>query len=204
MDKMICPCKKVTRSDVLRAMAEGARTFKDIKKVTGAGSKCGKCEDDIRKLLKKHGKDQDKQKDKNKDKGKANKLEHHEQPIVVDALVLECRDAAALADFYATLLGWQRGHDAPGEWMDIVSPTGGTRLLFHQNADHLPPVWPPEPGAPQLQAHLDLAVKDKAAMRQAVELALSLGARLPEAQFGDDKWTTLIDPAGYPFCLVIG
>ena len=193
VDKMICPCKKVTRGDVLRAMAKGAEKYKDVQRMTGAGTKCGKCEADIRKLMKKHREEKD----------KPGKHAPQAQAITLDALVLECPDAAALADFYAALLGWQRGHVEPGEWVDIVSPGGGTKLAFQQNPAYRPPVWPDVPGAPQQQAHLDLAVKDRAAMRQAVELALSLGARLSDTQYGDDKWTTLIDPAGHPFCFVI-
>ncbi len=53
-DKMLCPCKKVTKGDVLKAMKKGAHTFKAVEKETGAGSKCGKCEKDIKKFIKKH------------------------------------------------------------------------------------------------------------------------------------------------------
>ena len=53
LDKVLCTCKKVTRGDILKAMADGAVTFRQIRKVTGAGSKCGKCEDEVRKFIKK-------------------------------------------------------------------------------------------------------------------------------------------------------
>ena len=53
-DKMLCPCKKVTKGVVLKAMKKGAHTFKAVEKETGAGSKCGKCEKDIKKFIKKH------------------------------------------------------------------------------------------------------------------------------------------------------
>ena len=33
--------------------------------------------------------------------------------------------------------------------------------------------------------------------------ALDLGARMAEAQYGEDEWITLPDPAGHPFCPLI-
>ena len=52
-DKVLCSCKKVTKGDVLAAMKKGAASFKEVKEATGAGAKCGKCEDDIRSFMKK-------------------------------------------------------------------------------------------------------------------------------------------------------
>lgn len=53
-NKVICPCKKVTKGDLLKAIDKGHTSYKAIKEKTGAGSKCGKCKDDIKKFLKKH------------------------------------------------------------------------------------------------------------------------------------------------------
>lgn len=53
-DKVICPCKKVTKGDILDAMKKGAITYKDVKKATGAGSKCGHCKEDVKGFIKKH------------------------------------------------------------------------------------------------------------------------------------------------------
>jgi len=55
-DKIICPCKRVTKGDILAAMEKGAKSFKDIREMTGAGTKCGNCKDDIKKFMKKHEK----------------------------------------------------------------------------------------------------------------------------------------------------
>ena len=52
--KIICKCKDVTKGDILKAMEKGATSYKDIREKTGAGSKCGKCEEDIKKFMKKH------------------------------------------------------------------------------------------------------------------------------------------------------
>ncbi len=53
-DKVICKCKGVTKGDVLKAIKNGARSYKTVKQETGAGSKCGKCKDDIKAFIKKH------------------------------------------------------------------------------------------------------------------------------------------------------
>ena len=53
-EKIICPCKKVTKGQILKAMEAGATGYKEVSKVTGAGSKCGKCEDEVRAFIKKH------------------------------------------------------------------------------------------------------------------------------------------------------
>lgn len=53
-DKLLCTCKRVSQGDVLKAMRKGARKYKEVRETTGAGSKCGKCEKDIRKFMRKH------------------------------------------------------------------------------------------------------------------------------------------------------
>jgi len=55
-DKIVCSCKRVTKGDILAAMEKGAKSFKDIKEMTGAGTKCGNCKDDIKQFMKKHEK----------------------------------------------------------------------------------------------------------------------------------------------------
>ena len=129
-------------------------------------------------------------------------------PIALDAIVLECKDAAALADFYIRLLGWEKNHVEPNEWTDIISPSGSVKIAFQQNDGYIPPIWPDEPGAQQQMAHLDFAVRDKEQMELAVQHALSCGAVKSGIQYGEDNppnsaWITMIDPAGHPFCFVI-
>lgn len=124
-------------------------------------------------------------------------------PIELDAIVLECKDAAALSDFYIRLLGWRKNYTEPGEWTDIVSPTNSVKIAFQQNEKYLPPVWPDEPNAQQQMAHLDFIVKDHLQLELAVNHALSCGATKATAQFAPGKWITMIDPAGHPFDFVI-
>ena len=52
--KIICKCRNVTKGDLLKALEQGASSFKEVQKATGAGSKCGKCEDDVKAFIKKH------------------------------------------------------------------------------------------------------------------------------------------------------
>lgn len=52
-DKYLCPCLKVTKKDIKDAIAEGAGSFKDIKKATKAGKGCGHCECKVKKYAKK-------------------------------------------------------------------------------------------------------------------------------------------------------
>jgi bacterioferritin-associated ferredoxin len=49
--KVACGCKHVTKDEIREAVREGATTFKDVKRATGAGSKCGKCRKKIEKII---------------------------------------------------------------------------------------------------------------------------------------------------------
>jgi predicted enzyme related to lactoylglutathione lyase len=64
--------------------------------------------------------------------------------------------------------------------------------------DYIPPVWPEEPGRQQKQMHFNFQVDD---LQSTVEEAVRLGATKPAQQFGGEKWVTLLDPQGHPFCL---
>ena len=65
MNKTICYCKKVDKKTIVKAIENGAMSYKEIKKITkaGTGSKCkdknptGKCCDkEIKKILEKKSK----------------------------------------------------------------------------------------------------------------------------------------------------
>ena len=112
------------------------------------------------------------------------------------APVLGTPDPRGLARFYQRLLGWPI-RDDEAEWATLRPEDGSTGLSFQLEADHVPPVWPPEPGAQQMQLHLDLQVTD---LEGAAQDAVALGATLPEFQPQEDV-RVLLDPAGHPFCL---
>jgi catechol 2,3-dioxygenase-like lactoylglutathione lyase family enzyme len=114
------------------------------------------------------------------------------------AVVLDSPDPAALAAFYAELLGGTVEVDDDGEWVDLHRE-GEQDLAFQRALDHKPPAWP-DPERPQ-QFHLDVAV-ERAAMDDAEKRVLELGATLLEGDHdGARNWRVYADPAGHPFCL---
>ncbi|MGI8681219.1 MAG: VOC family protein [Mycobacteriales bacterium] len=107
-------------------------------------------------------------------------------------VVIDCPDPAALAAFYAELIG------LPITWQEddfvVIAPNDTTSgIAFQLAPDHQPPRWP-DPERPQ-QLHLDVMVDDVAAAGPRV---LALGARL----LSDRDGQVYTDPAGHPFCLI--
>jgi Glyoxalase-like domain len=111
-------------------------------------------------------------------------------------VVLEAPDPGRLLHFYSELLDVPIYNESDdGGALDFGQ---GVAYLAIQKADvYEPPVWPPTPGTPGMQLHLDFEVSDLPA---ATEHALELGATLAEFQPQDDV-RVLLDPAGHPFCL---
>ena len=106
---------------------------------------------------------------------------------------LDCSDPAALASFWAQLVGGEVAF-ASDEFCAVK--TGGGWLAAVRVPDYQPPTWP-DPAVPK-QMHLDLAVDD---LDAAEAEAIRLGARKAAEQPGPDRWRVLYDPAGHPFCL---
>lgn len=109
-------------------------------------------------------------------------------------IVIDCPDPHALAEFYATVLGWTI--DASNDWVDIRADYGQS-ISFQQVADYTPPRWPSQE-VPQ-QMHLDLNVDD---LDTAEAEVLALGATKAEHQPGS-TFRVFLDPAGHPFCLCV-
>ncbi|MGH9100298.1 MAG: VOC family protein [Acidimicrobiales bacterium] len=98
---------------------------------------------------------------------------------------LDCPEPAALADFWAALLGGEvafRGDE-------FCAQTGNGWIAAVKVADYRPPTWPAE--VPK-QIHLDLATSD---LEAAEAEALRLGARQAADQPAPDRWRVLFDPA---------
>ncbi len=112
------------------------------------------------------------------------------------AVVLDCPDPKALAEFYAALLGWAVTYDR-GDWVTI-SDGVATPLSFQRAEGHTPPRWP-DPTHSQ-QFHIDVTVDD---IDKAEAEVLALGAVKHEHQpVGPyDGFRVYLDPAGHPFCL---
>jgi catechol 2,3-dioxygenase-like lactoylglutathione lyase family enzyme len=113
---------------------------------------------------------------------------------------IDCADAAAMADFYSRLLGWEitwRDGGADAAFILMRDPNGGAGLSFQARPDYTPPVWPEQPGEQEKMLHLEIKVDDLAA---ATDYALSIGGRLAEFQ-GRADLRVILDPAGHPLCL---
>jgi catechol 2,3-dioxygenase-like lactoylglutathione lyase family enzyme len=106
-------------------------------------------------------------------------------------VVIDCPDPAALAAFYAELLGLPVTYRS-ADWVVIAENDTTSGIAFQLAPDHQRPRWP-DPAAPQ-QFHLDVMVDDLA---EAEPRVLELGARRLAA--GDHVYA---DPAGHPFCLI--
>ena len=105
--------------------------------------------------------------------------------------MIDCPDPAALAAFYAALLGLPVTYDSP-DFVVVAESDRTSGLAFQRATDHQAPRWP-DPRHPQ-QMHLDVMVDDP---ERAEPLVLALGAR--RLAGGEHVYA---DPAGHPFCLI--
>jgi len=122
--------------------------------------------------------------------------DEHRPSLRLETVNVDCADAAAMADFYGGLLGWEVT-PPDNDFVLMRDPAGGTGLSFQERADYRAPAWPEVPGEQDKMLHLDIRVDD---LDAAVAHALACGARLAEYQARADL-RVLLDPAGHPFCL---
>jgi predicted enzyme related to lactoylglutathione lyase len=111
-------------------------------------------------------------------------------PIILEHVVFDCADAAALAGFWAQVMSQQVDADG-NEFFATVNKGGdGPALMFTQV---------PENRAGKNRLHLDLATADWAAE---VDRIVGLGAkRVGEYDEYGAHWVTLADPEGNVFDL---
>lgn len=110
----------------------------------------------------------------------------------LQAVVLDCPDPMALAEFYRSFLGGRVEQD--GEWVDLVLPGIGPSLSFQHSPGFVPPRWPSDDG--DQQSHLDISVGD---IEEAHHRITAFGARFLEDH---GSFRVYLDPAGHPFCTV--
>ncbi|TDD57822.1 VOC family protein [Kribbella antibiotica] len=126
---------------------------------------------------------------------------------------LDAEDARALAEFYRQLLGlrYRPGDEPPtdgtaddADWLVLVD-ADGRRQLAVQRTDVLPRSTWPSTEIP-MQMHLDFAVPTPAALELHRVHAEQLGARVlhDRTQVESEPLYVLADPAGHPFCLLVG
>lgn len=111
-------------------------------------------------------------------------------------LVIDCKDAGVMAEFYSKLLGWKWTHPQANGWAAITSPTGSV-IAFQEVESYEPPVWPWKNGCQGQMLHLDIMVEN---LDEAVQFAIKLGAKLADEQYFKTS-RTMFDPAGHPFCI---
>ncbi|MFI7064313.1 VOC family protein [Kribbella sp. NPDC050124] len=127
--------------------------------------------------------------------------------------VLDTTDVRGLAEFYRELFGWsyRPGDEPPAEgavdeadWLVLVDDNGQRQLAFQQ-VDTLPRSTWPSHDVP-MQLHIDYAVPTLDDLHHHRRRAESLGAELLLDRTADEgePLYVLADPAGHPFCLLVG
>jgi catechol 2,3-dioxygenase-like lactoylglutathione lyase family enzyme len=116
----------------------------------------------------------------------------------VTTVVVDCRDAEALAAFWCAVLGYEVVERSDEGWVEIGPPgqpeKGPVPTLLLQN------VADPTRGKNRL--HLDLNATDRDQDAE-LERLLGLGAtRADVGQTGEETWHVLADPEGNEFCLL--
>jgi GNAT superfamily N-acetyltransferase len=117
------------------------------------------------------------------------------RPLVeLGCVVLDCVDPGPVAEFWAAATGGEIvRRDADSAWLEV----GGVDYIWRAVPEHRPPTWPAS-DVP-LQTHCDYWIDDLDAAEAAL---LALGARpAPHSSPRADGAVTLLDPAGYPFCI---
>ncbi len=140
--------------------------------------------------------------------------DEHAFPVIRQT-VLDTTDPRLLAEFYRQLFGlrYRAGDEPPGpgqadpkgqDWLVLKDPAGGAALAF-QKVSELPEATWPDGAIPQ-QLHLDTTVPTVADLEVQHERALALGARLLEDRSDDPEEPLRVyaDPAGHPFCILVG
>jgi catechol 2,3-dioxygenase-like lactoylglutathione lyase family enzyme len=116
--------------------------------------------------------------------------------IRVQCVVVDARDTAAQARFWAEALGWRVTHESPEE--TALEPPEGSPA--NDVAPDILFVRVPEGKTVKNRLHLDLRPDDQAVH---VERLLGLGAtRADIGQTGTEPWIVLADPEGNEFCVL--
>jgi hypothetical protein len=114
---------------------------------------------------------------------------------LVDALNVDCRDPRLLADFWATVLGYQLDEEDEVAASIVPAPgAAGWPMLFFVV---------PEGKTVKNRLHLDLSPPDT--MAAEVERLVAAGATVQgRVDEGGSFWTVMLDPEGNEFCVLRG
>jgi hypothetical protein len=120
--------------------------------------------------------------------------------------VIDSRDVRALADWWATTLGWQKVHDSDDEVVLVpawVTEETIRETPWEQVGPGLVFVTVPEDKAGKNRLHLDLAPHTTDDRDAEIARLLERGAmRADVGQRDDTSWTVLRDPEGNEFCVL--
>lgn len=107
--------------------------------------------------------------------------------------VLDCRDADRLADFWAAILGYDRG-PLHLPYVSLRDPAGREPELLLQQV--------PEPKSGKNRMHLDFRVPS---LEPELSRILGLGAHVIRGPWDDNGWLTTVlgDPEGNEFCVLV-
>lgn len=128
----------------------------------------------------------------------------------IDAIVLDCHDAAPLARFWASALGWRVAPYDEEELARLAS-----RGVFDPEEDPTVMVEPPEdsdlpvlflvevPGEKIVKNRMHLDIQAEGELEAEVERLEELGARIRNWAEGDGgMWCVMLDPEGNEFCVM--
>ena len=111
----------------------------------------------------------------------------------VAAVVADCADPAAVAEFWALATGWVRARSV-ADGISLRSPHGvGPYLELLPSA---------EPKTVKNRVHLDVAPYLGEDQAEAVRALMSAGAIPVDVGQGEVSWTVLADPEGSEFCVL--
>ena len=133
-------------------------------------------------------------------------------PILMHT-ALDATDCRSLAEFYRQFLGlgYRPGDEIPtdgsdddSDWLVLLDPSGHRVFAFQQVPALARPTWPTHDVPKQM--HHDFRLPSIEELQRQRQRAEELGATLLYDRADDDSEPlyVLADPAGHPFCLLVG
>jgi len=121
-------------------------------------------------------------------------------------VVVDCRDVAAQAGWWAEVLGWQKIYEADDEVVLVpgyLTEEMAREMPWERTPPGLVFVPVPEGKTVKNRLHIDLAPHTSDDRDAEIDRLLELGAtRVEVGQAADVSWTVLADPEGNEFCVL--
>ncbi|MGH9041299.1 MAG: VOC family protein [Acidimicrobiia bacterium] len=121
-------------------------------------------------------------------------------------IVIDCRDVAVQAAWWAEALGWKAIYESPDEVV-LVPGHYSEELVRTTPVEQVPPglvfVPVPEGKTVKNRLHIDLAPNLTDDREAEIARLLDMGAtRVDVGQSGEVSWDVLADPEGNEFCVL--